>query len=240
MNPLVSLTIFFSGYLIGSVSFTRIVGWFVLPGENLEHSTVQVNGTNEYFSFHSVSATTIRARAGAKYGIITSILDILKAALPVAFVLSFLDSQAYAYLLSASIVLGHDFPIYYRFRGGRGVSCILGSLVFFDWMSMPTSILLSLVIGLYVIDDAFIAYLSMPVYLIPWGFLTTGVSQFIAYVSAVNAIYWVALIPEIREYLNFRSTKAYEKAKKARHERTKKRISKILSKLGIKRKWASK
>ncbi|MCW4052930.1 MAG: glycerol-3-phosphate acyltransferase [Candidatus Bathyarchaeota archaeon] len=236
MNLLLSMIISFSGYLIGSVSFTRLIGKLVLPGEDLECSTVLIDGTNESFSFRSVSATTMRARAGAKYGIIASILDMSKAAIPITIVLICLGSQAYAYLVSAVVILGHDFPIYYRFRGGRGVSCLLGSLVFFDWISIPVSIALSLGIGLFVIDDAFIAYLSMPIYLIPWTLITTGASQFSAYAIVVNAIYWIALIPEIREYVNFRRTVAYEKAKKARHERAKKRISKLFSKLRTKRK----
>ena len=67
-----SLIIALSGYLIGSVSFTRIIGKLVLPGENLEYTSVQVKGTDDNFSFRSVSAMTIRARAGAKYGIITT------------------------------------------------------------------------------------------------------------------------------------------------------------------------
>jgi glycerol-3-phosphate acyltransferase PlsY len=236
MDPLLLLIIFSSGYLIGSISFTRIIGKLALPGEDLEHSTVQVEGTNEHFSFHSVSATTLRARAGAKYGIITSILDLLKAGIPIAVVFYCLNSQAYAYLISASIILGHDFPVYYRFRGGRGVSCLLGSLLFFDWPSIPVTLVSSMAIGLLVIDDAFIAYLSMPIYLVPWALLTSGASQFFAYAIVVNAIYWIALIPEMQEYLKFRRTAAYEKAKKARHERTRKRISKLLFKLRINRK----
>lgn len=236
MDLLLSLIISFSGYLIGSLSFTRIIGKLVLAGEDLERSTVQVEGTDESFTFRAVSATTLRARAGAKYGIITSILDLLKAVLPIVIALNFLDSQVYAYLLSAFIILGHDFPIYYRFRGGRGASCLLGSLIFFDWSSIPVTLALSLGIGLLVIDDAFIAYLSMPIYLIPWTLLTTGASQFLAYAIVVNVIYWIALLPEIREYRKFRRTAAYTKAKKARHERTKKRIAEILVKLKIKRK----
>jgi glycerol-3-phosphate acyltransferase PlsY len=236
MDPLLPLLISFSGYLVGSVSFTRIIGKLVLPGEDLDRSTVQVEGTNESFSFHSVSATTIRARAGAKYGIVTSILDLLKALIPTAVVLYCLGSQTYAYLLSASIVLGHDFPVYHKFRGGRGVSCLLGSLLLFDWLSIPVTLVLSMAIGLFVVDDAFIAYLSMPVYLIPWALLASGVSQLLAYAIAVNAVYWIALIPEVRQYLKFRRTAAYRKAKKARHERTRKKISRLLNKLGVKRK----
>ncbi len=160
----------------------------------------------------------------------------MKAAIPIAVALNCLDSQAYAYLLSTSIILGHDFPVYYKFRGGRGLSCLLGSLIFFDWTSIPIALASSTGIGLFVMDDVFIAYLSMPIYLIPWTLLTSGASQFSAYAIAVNAIYWFALIPEIQEFMKFRRTEAYKKAKKARHERTKKRISKILLKLRIKRK----
>jgi hypothetical protein len=112
----------------------------------------------------------------------------------------------------------------------------LGSLVFFDWISIPVASVSSLGIGLFVIDDAFIAYLSMPIYLIPWTLLTTGPSHFSAYAIGINSIYWLALIPEIREYLSFRRTTAYNEAKKARHERTKKRISKVLHMLRIRRK----
>jgi glycerol-3-phosphate acyltransferase PlsY len=146
------------------------------------------------------------------------------------------SDQGYAYLLSFSVILGHDFPVYYRFKGGRGVSCLLGSLLFFDWLSIPVSFALSLGIGLFVIDDAFIAYLSFPTYLIPWVILTQGVSQLAAYVIAVNIIYWISLTPEIREYMRFRKTIAYREAKEARHKRTKEKISKLLAKLRIKRK----
>jgi len=236
MSFLLSLIIGLVGYLVGSISFTRLIGKFVLPGEDLDRSVVQMKGMNERARARSVSASTIRARAGVKYGVLTSILDILKAAIPVAIVLNYLNSQAYAYLLSACIVLGHDFPIYHRFRGGRGVSCLLGSLLFFDWISIPAIFAFSMEIALFVIHDTFIAYLSMPIFIIPWALLTTGASLFSAYAIAVNAIYWIALIPELQEYLNFRRTSAYKKAKKARHERTKKRIAKILHKLRIKEK----
>jgi glycerol-3-phosphate acyltransferase PlsY len=233
MDVQTSLIIFLSGYLIGSVSFTRIVGKLVLPGENMEYTTVQVEGTDDEFSFRSVSATTIRARAGAKYGIITSILDISKATIPVFVASRYLDSPSCAFLMSLSVIFGHDFPVYHRFRGGRGVSCLWGSLLVFNWTTIPITSVLSMGIGLFVIDDAFVAYLSTPIYLIPWALIFTGISQFSVYAIAVNAIYWVALIPELREYMKFRGTDAYKKAKKARHERTKKRISQVLSRLGI-------
>jgi len=224
-----------SGYLIGSISPSRIIGEIVIPDVDLEKTTVLVEGTNEYFTFRSVSATTIRAQVGAKFGIIVSILDMAKAAIPIAVVIALFASQTYALALSLSIIFGHDFPIYYNFRGGRGVSCLIGSLIFFDWFSIPVTLILSMLIGLLVIDDTFIAYLSMPAYLIPYSLLTSGLSDFLIYAFLVNLIYWSALYPELKEFWNFRKTEAYRNAKNARHERTRKRISKILAKLRIKR-----
>jgi glycerol-3-phosphate acyltransferase PlsY len=236
MDIQTSLIIALSGYLIGSVSFTRIIGKLVLPGENLEYTSVQVKGTDDTFSFRSVSATTIRARAGAKYGIITSILDILKATIPILITSRYIDSPSYAFLMSLSVIIGHDFPVYHRFRGGRGISCLWGSLIVFNWTAIPITSVLSMGIGLFLIDDTFVAYLSTPIYLIPWALIFAGVSHFSVYAIAVNVIYWVALIPELKEYMKFRRTDAYKKAKKTRHERTKKRISQILSRLGIDKK----
>lgn len=232
---LLILIILVSGYLIGSISPSRIIGEIIIPDADLEKTTVLVEGTNEYFTFRSVSATTIRAQAGAKFGIIVSILDMAKAAIPIAVVIALFASQTYALALSLSIIIGHDFPIYYNFRGGRGVSCLIGSLIFFSWFSIPVTLILSMLIGLLVIDDAFIAYLSMPAYLIPYSLLTSGLSDFLIYAFLVNLIYWSALYPEMKEFWNFRKTEAYKKAKNARHERTRKRISKILAKLRIKR-----
>jgi glycerol-3-phosphate acyltransferase PlsY len=235
MNSLLILIISVVGYLVGSISFTRIIGKIVIPNIDLERSTVKVEGTNEFFTFRSVSATTIRAQAGAKYGIIASVLDALKALIPIIIVSNLLNSEIYSFILSIAIIFGHDFPIYHRFKGGRGVSCLIGSLIVFDWPSIPITLVSSLLIGLFLIDDAFFAYLSMPAYLIPWTILASGGIDFISYSLIINAIYWGALTPEIREYQKFRRTEGYKKAKKARHERTKKKISKFFAKIGFKK-----
>jgi hypothetical protein len=76
----------------------------------------------------------------------------------------------------------------------------------------------------------------MPIYLIPWALLSTGISNFSIYAIAVNVIYWIAVAPDLLEYMKFRKTPAYKQQKKARHERTRKKISRILYKLGIRKK----
>ena len=92
-----------------------------------------------------------------------------------------------------------------------------------------------MLIGLLVFDDIILAYLGMPIYLIPWALLSTSIGDFLIYAIVVNIIYWIAVAPDLREYFKFRKTQSYKLEKKARHERTKKKISKILNKLRIKK-----
>lgn len=71
------------------------------------------------------AANTARA-AGVKVGVLVAILDALKGMIPVLLGrLLGLDPTALA-LLAGAAVLGHDFTIFLRFRGGKGVATTLG------------------------------------------------------------------------------------------------------------------
>lgn len=231
MDIVTSFFILLLGYLIGSISFARIIGRLVIPGENLENTTTKIKDTDIEFSFKSVSATTIRARVGSKYGVLTSLLDMAKGAIPVFIIYRSYNSLIYSLIISIGVILGHDFPIYHKFKGGRGVSSLWGSLVILDWTSIPLTAITSMLIGLIIIDDVFIAYLSTPIYLIFWAAFYKGLGPWLIYSLIVNVIYWIALLPEIREYLAFRKTDNYDKARKIRHERYRKRLKEIITSL---------
>jgi glycerol-3-phosphate acyltransferase PlsY len=231
MNISIAVILFLISYLIGSISFTRLIGRFALPGEDLETTTAQLPSSNIEFTFKSVSATTLRLRAGPKYGISASVLDMAKASIPIMLTQKIYGEQVYSFIVSIAVILGHDFPIYYRFRGGRGVSSLWGSLLVMSWRAIPLTAIPSLLIGLFIIDDGFFAYLSAPLYVIPWALIYKGVGQWFAYAVIVNIIYWVALLPEIREYLEFRKTGEYLEAKKIRHENFSRRIKEIRKKI---------
>ena len=86
------------------------------------------------------------------------------------------------------------------------MSPLYGSLLLFDWRAIPFTSILSLLIGLLVFNDRFIAYLSSPIYLVPWALLFHGVDIWLVYAVLINLLYWSALLPELREYARFRST----------------------------------
>lgn len=70
---------------------------------------------------------------GWKLGLVTLILDMLKAIIPclAAFLLSKyylqdLPNNLYVYTAGLSVIIGHMFPICYKFKGGKGIACALG------------------------------------------------------------------------------------------------------------------
>ena len=106
-----------SGYLIGSISFALLLA--KLKGVNLR----EVGSGN-------LGATNAGRALGKKLGVVVYWLDMLKGALPVlAAKLVFEDDINIAVLTGTGAYLGHILPIYYKFRGGKGVATLSGVLL---------------------------------------------------------------------------------------------------------------
>jgi len=109
-------------YLVGSVCSAVIVcRLFSLPDPRTEGSK-------------NPGATNVLRIAGPKCAIIVLIADMLKGFLPV-FLIKLLgaDSNTLAYICLAA-VLGHMFPLFFKFKGGKGVATALGALLGFNWL----------------------------------------------------------------------------------------------------------
>ncbi len=78
----------------------------------------------------NVGSTNVRRVAGKKWSLITQLFDMLKGLLPVALFL-LLNNQPedaqFVYLLALAAILGHDFSLFLKFRGGKGVNTTLGA-----------------------------------------------------------------------------------------------------------------
>jgi glycerol-3-phosphate acyltransferase PlsY len=204
MNPITAIIVAIGGYLIGSISFTRIIGKRVAPGEDLSHTEVSFGEEGKSFTMRSVGATSLTFRKGPRAGCLASLLDMLKAILPTLIIKLYYPEQIYYLIVAASVMAGHNFPIYYRFKGGRGMSSLYGSLLVFDWLSIPITFVGGALLGGLLLRDMFMAYTSGILFLIPWLWYRFESIPHLLFGLAVNIFFWVAILPELKDHIENR------------------------------------
>lgn len=79
-------------------------------------------------------ATNVLRTGNKLAAVITLAGDLLKGLLPVLVVEFFTADTLLVAATGVAALLGHMYPIYYRFQGGKGVATMLGVLLGFDWM----------------------------------------------------------------------------------------------------------
>ena len=81
----------------------------------------------------NIGATNV-LRSGNKFiGYLTLTLDILKAVVPILFIKFYYIDQLY--LASLSVFIGHVFPVWLKFKGGKGVATYVGILFCLNYLS---------------------------------------------------------------------------------------------------------
>ncbi len=76
----------------------------------------------------ATGSTNVSRVLGVKWGIIAGILDALKAYLPILWATYFLPLDWELALVALAPVLGHIYPCFLQFKGGKGIATMLGSL----------------------------------------------------------------------------------------------------------------
>lgn len=213
MNLTLTLIVLLVSYLIGSISFARLIARRVAPGEDLTSTKIKIEGASRDFEVKTVSATSLSMRQGPRTGCTVAILDMVKAAAPMIFLMWWRPAAPALPLLAGfGVVLGHNYPLFHRFVGGRGLSSIIGSLLVIDPLSLPVTMVISNVIGLGLLKDFMFGYSGWLFLLVPWLWWRFDSWIYPAYAAAVTALYLIASIPEIRLYLEFKRAKEFDKA----------------------------
>jgi acyl phosphate:glycerol-3-phosphate acyltransferase len=189
-----------SGYLVGSISFAWIIGRWVTGGDDLQVAQLRFHEGGGRVEVSGVSATSISVRAGRRWGLLVSLLDIGKAAVVTAvFRLLFPDEPAY--LLAATFsVVGHIWPLWHRFRGGFGVSPMLGGLLVVDPVALLVVIPSGIGIGL-LLADRLIAFDGWTLLLAPWFLLLRDDAAATLYGLVITAFYWWAMRVEVASHI---------------------------------------
>ena len=114
-------------YFIGSISFS------VIFSRKFAGFDVREKGSG------NAGTTNVLRAVGKKAAAITLVCDILKGvvAIGIAIIASKIwkevDVEILKYLAGFFAILGHTFPIFFEFRGGKGVATALGVLITLNW-----------------------------------------------------------------------------------------------------------
>ncbi|BHH85253.1 glycerol-3-phosphate 1-O-acyltransferase PlsY [Desulforhopalus sp. 52FAK] len=123
------------GYLLGSIPFGLVIG-------KLVGADVRNEGSK------NIGATNVSRVLGKKLGFLTLICDGLKSIVPMVLAAQFLPESESKELIVACTgvmaVVGHMFPVYLKFRGGKGVATGLGVFLYLSPAAIGISLLVFL------------------------------------------------------------------------------------------------
>jgi len=165
-EPVLSLILIIIAYLSGSVSAAIIVCKVMgLPDPRTQGS-------------NNPGATNVLRIGGKKAAAITLIVDMLKGFLPVFIALFLTSNEVTLALVAIAAFLGHLYPLFFGFKGGKGVATAFGTILGINWMVAMVMMLTWLIVayGLKISSmSALIAAVLAPFYF--WWF--TGSNAFI-------------------------------------------------------------
>jgi acyl phosphate:glycerol-3-phosphate acyltransferase len=202
MDPLLAAIAGVSGYLAGSISFARIVARLVAPGTDVTKYVEPLPNSDLVYEDDAASATLVNLNLGARYGCLTSILDMLKVVLPMLALRYWSPGVQYDLIFAALALVGHDWPLYHRFHGGRGESVIYGSILVIDPLGPVVCNLLALVFGVLVGQVHLVRWGGM-VLLIPWLWFRTRDPAILAYILFANVVFWISMRKDVRQFYRF-------------------------------------
>jgi glycerol-3-phosphate acyltransferase PlsY len=143
-NSLTLVAIPFAAYLLGSIPFGVILAKLFGAGD------VRKAGSG------NIGATNVARVAGPVAGVLTLVFDVAKGATAVLLAERFTNSSA-TWMMVAGLAafVGHCFPVWLRFRGGKGVATAAGVFL----VLCPLAVLGSLIVFILVV--AFWRYISL-------------------------------------------------------------------------------
>lgn len=205
MNPWHVIACAALGYLAGSISSARLVARLARSNERLEEGTrLEIEGSDSTLTLETVSATSVSVRLGSKYGFLTYVLDMLKIVVPMAILGYLAPEQPLDLVFASAGVVGHVWPVFHGFKGGRGLSAIYGALLVIDWPGLFVTSIAGMLFGLLVVRSVAVAYMAGPWFIIPWVWFRTHDPAVLAWAVIANVVFTISSIPELRQWIRIR------------------------------------
>jgi glycerol-3-phosphate acyltransferase PlsY len=180
------IIILLASYLVGSIP----VGYLLirsLTGQNI----LELGSGN-------IGSTNVKRIAGKKAAIITQLLDMAKGLLPVGLYLYFsydshltyyqnVASNSFIYYVALASIQGHDYSVFLKFKGGKGVNTTLGASV----LLAPLPVFIS--VAFYFMAKRRFKYVSLgsitlAIMLVVSEFVLNGITPTLYYLSACTIL----------------------------------------------------
>ena len=138
MNIIAGIIFVVLAYLVGSISFGLLIGKLI-KGIDIRN-----------FGSGSTGATNVARVCGPIWGIIALILDMGKAAIPVALTVYILETPDWSHSLTGlSAIAGHIWPLFTNFKGGKGIASGWAALIVLSpWSGVAATLAAAPVIGI--------------------------------------------------------------------------------------------
>ncbi|MCI9178159.1 MAG: glycerol-3-phosphate 1-O-acyltransferase PlsY [Clostridia bacterium] len=114
-------------YLIGSINFSIILS------KKMAGFDIREKGSG------NAGTTNMLRSVGKKAAIVTLICDVLKGvvaigiALLAGVIIKNLDNSLLVQIAGVLVIIGHTFPVFFKFKGGKGIATSLGVLLMINW-----------------------------------------------------------------------------------------------------------
>ncbi len=154
------LALILAAYLIGSISFSLLIVWATTGRDIRERGSGNAGATN------------VLRVAGKGTAAVVLLLDIVKGALPVKVAQAVGAPDPIIGAVAVAAVVGHIFPIYHGFRGGKGVATVTGALGSLAWLpaGLTAAVFFAVVAATrYVACASVTAVVAFPVLLLVCG-----------------------------------------------------------------------
>jgi glycerol-3-phosphate acyltransferase PlsY len=108
------------------------------------------------------------------------------------------------YLITATMAtVGHNYPIFYGFKGGRGLATVYGGFLVLDWVGVLVTSITGMLLG-GLLGQVLLMRWAGLLLMIPWIWLRTHDVAKLAYLLIANALFWYAMLPELRQFFRLR------------------------------------
>jgi acyl phosphate:glycerol-3-phosphate acyltransferase len=195
-----------SGYLAGSVSFARLINFTLTRTTRIEGWAEPVPHSEEVFESDLVSATLIAKKLGPRYGCMTSLLDMLKVGIPTALVKLLFTVHPWFLLTALFGIIGHNYPVWYRFKGGRGESPILGALLVINWFGIFLANAAGTILG-FITGSVLVMRWSGYILMVFWYWIYFRDWRYVAFMILANLLFWFSMRRDLARFLELKKVK---------------------------------